>query len=180
MTDENAVKAPVSNKTLFKQEVLHYLLNDPTKSIREMANDLKSYPQKVWRSKKKLEEDNVVWGYTAVVDEGKLGHVIYIILLKLKPMSRELADLIIKRINSGQPAKQNIRTIDIIYVNGQYDWFLMFSAPDHATARRYYDTLRVQYADHLIEKPVLVDVNFILVAEGKTNPELHKLSDFIP
>jgi DNA-binding Lrp family transcriptional regulator len=168
------------NKISFKDRVLKYLLKNPTNSTREMAKDLNSYPQKVWRIRKKLEEENIIWGYTAVVDENRLDHVIYLMLLKTKPMSKELAELIIKRITGGVPAKENVRLIDNLHVNGEYDWFIRFSAPDHMTARRYYDTIRVQYEDYLIEKPVMIDVNFILVAEGKINPEIGGLCDFAP
>ncbi len=57
---------------------------------------------------------------------------------------------------------------------------MMLSAPNHATARRYYDSLRVAYGEFLLEKPAIVDVNFALVREGKINPELMKLYEFVP
>ena len=56
----------------------------------------------------------------------------------------------------------------------------MFTAPNHATARKYFDSLRVEYKKHLLEKPVIVDVNFTLVREGKVNPEIEKLYEFVP
>jgi hypothetical protein len=36
------------------------------------------------------------------------------------------------------------------------------------------------YDEYLIEKPVMVDVNLCLIAEGKRNPEIEKLREFIP
>ena len=91
-----------------------------------------------------------------------------------------MADLFIQRILKDEPQQQNVRIINVLYLNGGYDWLVMFSAPDHATARRYYDSLRVVYAEYMLEKPVLVDVNFLLVREGKMNPEIQKLEDFVP
>jgi len=158
--------------------ILRQLLRDPTKSINDMAKKLKLYRQKIWRRKKKLEEENIIWGYTAVVDESKLNHVTYMVLMKMKPMSKNLAELMIRRITTGEPSKQSIRLIDVLYVNGEYDLVLRFSALGHAFARRYFDSLRVAYADHLLEKPVLVDVNFSLLKEGKMNPEIKKLYEF--
>jgi len=168
------------NNRLHKNDVLECLIEDPTRSVREIAKELGSYRQRIWREKKGLEKDSVVWGYTAVVDKSKLNHVLYIVLLKMRPMSKELAELIIKRIIKGEPHKQNIRLINVLYVNGEYDWILMFSAQNHATARKYYDSLRLAYEDYLLEKPVIVDVNFSLVREGKTNPEIEKLYEFVP
>jgi len=67
--------------------------------------------------------------------------------------------------------------IDAFQVNGEFDWIIRFSAPSHAVARIYYDTLRAVYQDYLIDKPVIVDVNFVMVAEGKRNPEIERLRD---
>jgi DNA-binding Lrp family transcriptional regulator len=161
-------------------EIIKWLLEDPTRSLNEMAKSLNVYRQTLWRRKKKLEEDKIIWGYTAVIDENKLGNVIYLIMMKMKPMTRGLADVICRRVKNDEMSKTGVRLIDAFHVNGEFDWVLRFSAPDYATARRYYDALRVIYEDYLIEKPVIVDVNFILKAEGMRNPEIEKLHHFVP
>lgn len=170
-----------SNKKKMRNEtdVLDYLLEDPTKSIRNIAKEMNSYRQAVWRTKKKLEDEHVIWGYTAVIDDCKLNYVSYIVLMKTKPMSNGLADLLVRRLVKEEPRKQNVRLMNLCYVNGEYDWIMRFSAPDHATARKYYDTLRLLYDKYLLEKPVMIDMCFCLVAEGKRNPEIERLYDFI-
>lgn len=168
------------NKIPFEDKVLQMLIEDPTESIREMAHDLDSYRQKVWRKKKNFEDEKVIWGYTAVIDESKIEHVMYLVLMKLKPMSKELADILIKRVVKKIPQKQRVRLLNVLYINGQYDLIIMFSAPDHAVARRYYDSLRLTYEEHLLDKPVIVDVNFSIIREGKINPDLKRLHDFVP
>ncbi len=173
-------KTSNSNNKGYNNKILNALLDDPTKSLRIIAKELKSYRQKIWREKKKLEEGHVIWGYTAVIDEGKLNHVSYVMLLKMKPMNKDMADIMLKRLYRKEQEKQNVRLQDLWIVNGEFDWILRFSAPDHATARKYYDTIRTVYDGYLLEKPVIVDINFCLVAEGKTNPELEKLREFIP
>jgi DNA-binding Lrp family transcriptional regulator len=159
--------------------LIEALLDDPTRSMREIAKNLHSYRQTLWRKKKQFEEENLIWGYTAVIDEAKQGKVTFLVLMKMKPMIEDLAETIVKRIKGNEPAKKNIRLIDAFQVNGEYDWLIRFSAPDHTTARKYYDTLRAIYGDYLLEKPVLVSVNFILKAEGKMNPEIDKLFDLV-
>lgn len=168
----------ISNKKA--DSVLKWLIKDPTKSVREIAKKLSSYRQRVWREKKKLEDEGIVWGYTAIVDESRMNSVLYITLLKMKPMSKELADLIVERVQERKPEMQNVRLINILYVNGEYDWIIMFSAPDHAMARRYYHSLRLAYEKYLLEKPVIIDVNFPLVREGKINPKIKQLHSFVP
>jgi len=145
-----------------------------------MAKDLGTYRQLIWRMRRNLEKDKVIWGYTAVVDERKLNHVMYVILMKLGPMTRDLAQLIIERMVTRAPNKQNVRLLNVLYVNGEFDLLVMFTAPDHASARRYFDSLRIAYKDFLVERPIIVDVNFPIIREGKVNPELKKLHDFVP
>lgn len=160
--------------------ILNALMENPTRSDMEIARDLGTYRQRVWRRKKQLEDDGVIWGYTAVLDEKRLGHVSYIVLMKTKPMTDGLVEILLKRLTREEPRKQNVRLTNFFYVNGEFDWVLRFSAPDHATARRYYDTLRMIYDEHLLDKPVMIDVNMCLVTEGKRNPDIENLREFIP
>ena len=170
----------IGNDNRYDDDILDALLKDPTVSVMEIAKKLKTYRQKVWRKKKKLEEEKVIWGYTAVLDETKLNHVIYIILFKTKPINQDLVNLLIGRITREEPRRQGVHLINLCYVNGEYDWLLKFSASDHAMARRYYDSIRLFYDEFLFEKPVMIDVNFCMVREGKNNPDMKKLYEFIP
>lgn len=174
--EENNAKGNIRD---LDDRIIEALLLDPTKSMREIAKNLNSYRQTLWRKKKKMEEENQIWGYTAVIDEEKQGKVTFLVLMKTKPMMREMAEILVRRVKCNEPAKMNIRLIDLFQVNGEYDWVLRFSAPDHATARTYFDTLRAVYVDYLLEKPVLVNVNFILMAEGKRNPEIDKVFNYV-
>lgn len=168
-------------KNNLKMELLEHLLEDPTRSISKIAEKSNMYRRTVWRKKRELEEDHTIWGYTTVIDESKLGQVLYVALFRIKPiLSREFADLIIERLTTRAPSNEGVRVIDILYINGFYDIVIKFSAPDHATARMYYETLRSIYNEYFLEDPLLCDVNFSLVRMGKVNPELEKLYDFIP
>jgi len=174
-----AKKGTKRNDSPSYDDVLRCLLDDPTRSVGSIAADLGSNRQTVWRKKRRMEEDNIIWGYTAVADESKLNHIMYLMLMKTKPLSKVIADTIITRVKENEMEKQDIRLIDLWYVNGEYDWALRFSGPAPATARRYYDTVRVIYDEYLLEKPVLLELNFCLVAEGKRNPELNTFYDFV-
>ncbi len=171
---------PISDNVYYNDKILRSFIEDPTKSVRERSKELGSYRQKVWRRKKKLENENIIWGYTSIIDESKFNHVMYLVLMKMEPMSKELANILNKRLIKKIPQKQNINLLNVLYINGQYDLLVMFTAPNHATARKYFDSLRVEYKKHLLEKPVIVDVNFTLVREGKVNPEIEKLYEFVP
>ena len=177
-TGEKMVKQDSKNDT--EMNLLNLLLEDPTIGINEMAKKLNINRQTIWRIKKKLEKNRTIWGYTAIIDRSKLNERVYLIFGKTKPINKRLVDKMVNRLLENKPHQENIHTIDMFYVSGDYDWILRFSAPDHLTAKKYFNTLREIYADQLLEKPVLIDIDFCLIAEGKKNPELKKLYDFIP
>lgn len=169
----------MTKKLKLKMDLLKYLLDDPAISINKLAEKLGIYWRTADKKKKDLEDDHVIWGYTTVADEQKLGRVIYLALFKLKPITKDLPDLIIKKLTERKDRESGIRLINILYTQGAYGCILMFSAPDRAAAKMYYETIRVVFRDHFFD-PLLLDVNFSLLREGKLNPELTKLYDFIP
>ena len=42
------------------------------------------------------------------------------------------------------------------------------------------EAIRLLYSEHLQERPILMDINISLVAEGKKNPNLDELFDYVP
>ena len=89
---------PISDNVYYNDKILRSFIEDPTKSVRERSKELGSYRQKVWRRKKKLENENIIWGYTSIIDESKFNHVMYLVLMKMEPMSKELANILNKRL----------------------------------------------------------------------------------
>jgi len=162
------------------QRILNELLKDPTRSLEEIAASCGSYRQKVWREKKKLEESGAVWGYTTVVDEDVIGWKMFMLLMKLKPLSDGQADTLIRRHVTNAPGKLNIRLMDTYYLNGKYDLLVIFAAPDWITSRKYYDSIRIEYEQFLEERPEIIDIAFSLIRWGKVNPDIERLKEFIP
>ena len=173
-------KSRLKRKEMNYDQVLQHLMDDPTRSIVDIAQDIGTYRQRIWREKKRLEEESIIWGYTAVVDELQMNHVSYMMFFKMKPMSKGMADILIERILKEEPKRENIRIINLHYINGEYDLVETFAAPDHTTARKYFDKMRILYEDYLLDKPLMFDINFSLVLNGKRNPDLKTLYDFVP
>jgi DNA-binding Lrp family transcriptional regulator len=167
--------------TLYKNEdFINELLIDPRRSLSKISKVLHTYRQKVWRTIRKFEQETVIWGYTAVVDEEKMGWKSFILLMKMEPISNELADLLIGRVLDHAAGKLRARVIDSFYMNGKYDWIIVFAADSWATARKYYDSIRKEYKKYLTEKPELIDIVFPITRYGKINPQIEKIRDFIP
>ena len=87
----------VHNSRLFDDmDTLNELLVDCRRSLREIADASSNGKQKVWRKIKKLEDDNVVWGYSAVINESKIGWELYIALVKIGPQTLEAVNKVIE------------------------------------------------------------------------------------
>jgi DNA-binding Lrp family transcriptional regulator len=60
---------PKSSETRLRQDeekILEILRTDAKASIDDIAKKCGFSRQKVWRIIKKLEEDKIIWGYTAI------------------------------------------------------------------------------------------------------------------
>ena len=98
----------------------------------------------------------------------------------MKPTNKKMAELIINRLKNDKYSEQGIRVINKILTHGEFDFIIMFAAKNHSLARRYFDSIRLAYDEWLLEKPMIVDIDFSIVREGKINPELNKLFECIP
>ena len=93
-----------------------------------------------------------------------------------------MADVIVQRVNRYKKTnvEGNIRVLLSVYLNGDYDWMIMFTAPSHELARRYYNEIYTDYEKWIVERPKVMDINYFLIKEGKINPELSNIFNFIP
>ncbi|MBU6997671.1 MAG: winged helix-turn-helix transcriptional regulator [Theionarchaea archaeon] len=174
-------KSNTCNTTFYQNEdFVNELVKDPRRPLSEMAKSLGTYRQKVWRKIKELEEKRVVWGYTAVVDEERMGWKSFIILMKMEPISEKQAQLLIRRVLEQEAEKLKARVVDSFYMNGAYDWIIIFAADSWATARKYYDSIRKEYKAFLTEKPELIDIVFPITRYGKINPDMERIMEFVP
>jgi DNA-binding Lrp family transcriptional regulator len=169
-----------SNTTLFKvSETLDQLLIDARQSLQKIAEKCDTYRQKIWREQNKLEESNTIWGYTAVVNEEKLGWRLFMVFMKTRPMTEDFARQQIRRVREDVPGQMQVRLIDVYHLTGTYDWIVVFAAKNWATARKYYDNLRKEYWGLTLEKPELSSVAFTSIRWGKVNPEIERLEEFV-
>ncbi len=113
------------------------------------------------------------------MDEEKIGWKLFMVLMKMKPLTKEQVKEQIERHKQDVPGKLAVRLIDAYYINGTYDWVVIFAARDWTTARKYYDNIRKGYEKTLIEKPEMVDIIFSTIRWGKINPEIEKLYEFV-
>ena len=122
-----------------EKQILDELHKNANKSINEIAKNCGFSRQKVWRIIKNLEKNNVIWGYTAVVDNSKQDMENFMILLKRsnQPVSKNLLDRIISRKLVTASSKIGTRIISSLYTNGVYDWVIIFNATGVKEAKKF-------------------------------------------
>ena len=103
-------------KSVSKQEILDVLLDDPTKSKREIANILKSNRNTIWRKWNQMEKEHLIWGYTAVIDENNQDKHIFLILMKTKPMIKDMADIVVIVVSTARRRKIDRHTMCVVQV----------------------------------------------------------------
>lgn len=88
-----------SNKQIEEdeQKIIQQLIKDSRQSPYEIAEHCGFSRQKVWRNINRLEEENRVWGYTAVMDDDHTESNTYYALIKMKAPFIELIDCAIKK-----------------------------------------------------------------------------------
>lgn len=164
---------------LREDELLDELIIDPQRSLSELARKLNKGKTSTWRRKKELEESNIIQGYTAVVDETKLGWQLYIMLLKAKATMAEAADRVIEHVKEDLSSRIGVRSIDTYFTFGEYDFVLVFAAKDNTVVKNYIDLIRMRYADVLEGRPIVLNTTFVLRKEGIVNPEINSMKELL-
>ena len=136
--------------------------------------------QKAWRLIKQLEEKKLIWGYTAIFDDQKIGQNHFILMLKRasKPLKEGTADRIISRRAEDVLKKLEGTIESSALVHGDYDWIVTFTAKDIKQAKKYFDTLIALHPGE-IEKTTLLQTMMFVKKQYILNPERKKLTDFL-
>ena len=100
--------------------------------------------------------------------------------LHLVDIGNKFADMVIKRARMRGEQQTDVRVLYALQLVGTYDVMLLFSAPDLISARKFYEGIRMMFADHLIAKPDMMEVSFPVIAGGKVNPEVGRLKELVP
>ncbi|MDH7507570.1 MAG: Lrp/AsnC family transcriptional regulator, partial [Candidatus Thermoplasmatota archaeon] len=166
---------------LDETKIIDQLLTNANKSINEIAKSCGFSRQKVWRIIKKLEKNNTIWGYTAVIDEEKQNKKIYILLIKRssKPLDKDLVEIIIRKDFSKKVAKLGIKIMNSMYTNGAYDWVIYFYANDIKNAKLFVEEFNKKFED-FIEETSLLEKILTIDNFGITNPEINKIRTLFP
>lgn len=177
---------PKNSREMMEEDeiiVLNILERHAKESIEEIAKRCGFSRQKVWRIIKHLEENKVIWGYTAVADEDveNLKHFVLLLKRTILPfddatrkevIEEDLADLL-------PPSMKNSVKVENVYLtHGKYDAVVTLYAPDLVTAKKVLDAIS-QSLSKYFEEYLLLETLFPIRKQGLKNPRIKILAEYI-
>ncbi|UCF50510.1 MAG: Lrp/AsnC family transcriptional regulator [Thermoplasmatales archaeon] len=152
-------KHDIAQNSNLEEKILNELQKNCRLNLDEIGKKCGCSRYKVARIMKKLEEEGIIVGYSAVVNPTKTKFKYFILLVKRtsQPFDEEMINNIpIMRETDFVPVV-NIKSIATLYVHGNYDWILTFTAPDIADAKEFYNKI-FKYYNKYIENLELLEI----------------------
>ena len=163
-----------------EMKIILELQKNARESIDKIAKRCGFSRQKVWRIMNKLEENNKIWGYTAVTDDEKMGVNRYFALIKrtTMPLTNDLTEKIIRRELEKSAKIEGINIESSYFVHGSYDWIICFTAENIKYAKKFCDMVQNAYHGHIGDM-VLLENLFSIRNNSMLNPNREELKDFL-
>lgn len=135
---------------------------------------------KVNRVMKKFEENNTIVGYTAVLNPTKMNLKHFILLVKRSSIAFD--EDMIKKIPVTRETdfvpNVNIKSIATLYVHGNYDWILAFTAKDISIAKDFCNKI-IKHFNKYVDSLELLEIVVPFRMNGLIIPTLDEMKEMI-
>ena len=163
-----------------EKKLLFELMRNSKENIDTIAKRCGFSRQKAWRMIKQLEEKKLIWGYTAVFDEEKIGQKHFILMIKrtMEKMDEKVVDLIISTKTEDMAKELGITIESSAYIHGEYDWIITVTAENINHVKKFSDLLAALYPSGTETITILQTLMFIR-KHYVLNPDRKKLKEFL-
>jgi len=163
-----------------EKKILVALQKFQKENIDKIAKDTGFSRQKVHKAIKEMEQNQTIWGYGAVVDEERQDLEKFMLLIKraTKKIDKKTADQLISYRTSENIKGLGINVINSYFAHGEYDWVLIFTAPDIRKAKKFSTVLLNDYPG-MATKITLLQLLMTLRSQHILNPNYMKLREFL-
>lgn len=163
-----------------EKKVLAEVVKNANKNIETIARLCGFSKQKTWRIIKRLEAKEMIWGYTAIFNEEKMGlkHFMLMVKRSMKRLDQTTIDKIISRKLEDIIKEADITIESSWYVHGEYDWIITFTAKDIIQAKKFSDLL-ITFHPGVIEKITILETLIFIKKHYILNPDKEKLEEFL-
>jgi len=161
-------------------KVLRYLIQNSNQNIEQIAKKCDLTSQKILRLKKKLEKNNIIWGYVALTDYKNIDLNHFTVLFKrtTNPLNKEVIEDVTKGFLEDSFPEGKISIENVLYVHGDYDWIISFTAPDTLTMKKFCDKLIRKFGEY-IENYSVHQTIIPIRKHGIKSPKAEKQSDYL-
>jgi len=133
--------------------ILNLLQENGRLSIRELAKKVNLSPTPVHERLRRLESTGIIDHYAAVVDPGRIGHlIVFFVNVILKEHSTRLGGEFIRKITSFP------EVVEFYTIGGEHDFMIKVMVPDMASYRRF-------FVDQLGEVPNIARLQSVIVLD---------------
>lgn len=167
-------------QTKDEMKILAEFQQNSNRNIDTIAKRCGFSKQKVRRAIKRMEENHIIWGYTAVADNQKLGFEKFILLIKrsTKEIGEETADQLASYRLNKDVLELGMIVETSYFTHGEYDWVLIFMAKDLKHALKLSNLLLSKYTE-MVSKFELIQILITLRSQFILNPDYMKLRELL-
>lgn len=163
-----------------EKKLLYELVKNSKENIETIAKHCGFSRQKTWRMIKQLEAKKMIWGYTAIFNEEKIGYRHFILLIKKsnEKVDEKAVNVITSKEADDVAGAFGITIESSVYIHGEYDWLVTFNATNIIEAKQFSDRLIALYPQ-LIQKTTIIQTLMFVRKNYILNPERKKLKEFM-
>jgi DNA-binding Lrp family transcriptional regulator len=163
-----------------EKKILDELTKNCNMSVNEIANKLGFSRQKVWRIIKNFEKDKTIWGYTAIIDDNKMGRKRFYILLKKAPIkvTDEKLNVVINRELRKIATKNGVNLESTYFFNGSYDGQICVTAEDIIHVKNFIAEMEKKIGTAYFKEADILEVLVPIQMRGFNNPKLKQLKKY--
>jgi DNA-binding Lrp family transcriptional regulator len=134
-----------------EKKVLEVIQQNSNHNIEHLAKNCGFTTHKLLRIKKRLEKNKIIWGYAALTDYINLDLQHFTVLFKRSniPLDKKVIKEVTAGLIEDNFPEGNIKIENILYVHGEYDWIISFTAPDTLTMKKFCDRLIKVYGNFI-------------------------------
>jgi DNA-binding Lrp family transcriptional regulator len=176
------VKKSLEKLTELEIKILNELHENCRENLDRIAKKCGCSRYKVGRVIKKLEENNTIVGYSVVINPNKSNSKYFILLVKRtsQPFDEEMIKMIPITRETDFVPNVKIKSIATLYVHGNFDWILGFTAENIADAKEFYNKILKYYNKYidnleLLEVVVPFRMNGFIMASQEEIGEMTKI-----
>ncbi|MBI5064658.1 Lrp/AsnC family transcriptional regulator [Candidatus Woesearchaeota archaeon] len=138
---------------LFDKKIIYELEKDSSQSVSKLAKRINRSKEFVNFRIRRLEKENIILGYSAIVDMSKLGYFTFRIYLKWQNMTKEQKQEFYDTIK----IKENVWTTTVLHEKWDFAFFVGVKSSDYIESfHEVWGEVQLQYKEKIAESKIAI------------------------